>query len=93
MALRTMRCFSTQNPLRQFSTQAQVQGEGAAHIQHEVEVPIDPETATPAQLHQSPQAKKLRERYPNIKVSRLPRAFFTLDLERDIIPQEEKLIS
>jgi hypothetical protein len=32
-------------------------------------------------------------RYPNIKVSRLPKAFFALDLERDIIPQEEKLIS
>jgi len=49
MALLSMRCFSTTpNVIRQFSTQATVQSEGAAHIQQEVEVPIDVETATPA---------------------------------------------
>ena len=45
------------------------------------------------QDHLSEIAKKLRERYPGVKASRLPKAMFTLDFERDIIPAEEKLIN
>jgi hypothetical protein len=45
------------------------------------------------QDHLSEIAKKLRERYPGVKASRLPKAIFTFDFERDIIPAEEKLIN
>jgi len=33
--------------------------------------------------------KKLREKYPGIKASRVPKALYTMDIERDIVPAEE----
>lgn len=38
-------------------------------------------------------ANKLRERYPGLKASRVPKAVFMMDMERDIIPAEEMLIT
>ncbi len=78
---------------RQFSAQTSVAHEAAATVSQEIEVPLNLETATAAELHNSPIARKLKERYTGLKVSRLPKAMFGLDFERDIIPAEEKLIN
>jgi hypothetical protein len=37
--------------------------------------------------------KKLKTRYPGIKKNRLSKAFLAMDIDRDIVPAEEKLIS
>lgn len=80
-------------PQRSFSVQASVAHE-AATIAQEVNVaPLDIETATPAELHNSLIARKIKERYPGVKVSRMPKALFGMDFDRDIIPAEEKLIN
>ncbi len=79
--------------MRQFSTAQAQTTTGAAEVHHDVNVPLDVDKATPQELHQSPIARKLRERYPNIKIARLQKVFYTLDLDRDIVPQEEKLIN
>ena len=36
---------------------------------------------------------KLKKRYPGIKRNRMPKAFFSMDIDRDFVPAEEKLIS
>lgn len=56
-------------------------------------MPIDVEKATPAELHTSEMAKKIRERYPGVKVTRLPKVIYTLNFDRDIVPAEERLIN
>lgn len=76
--------------MRAFSVQ--VQQEAATPAQ-EIHVPLDLENATPAELHTSPLARKIKERYPGVKVARLPRAIFGLDFDRDIVSAEERLIN
>lgn len=37
--------------------------------------------------------KKLRERYPGVKASRVPKALKSMDVDRDVAAAEEKLMS
>ena len=81
-------------PLRNFSTQAAAEAStSATAVDINAAAPLDVDNATPAELHNSDLAKKLRERYPGLKVNRLPKAVFRMDIERDVIPAEEKLIN
>jgi hypothetical protein len=66
----------------------------AAGIATETEpVPIDLGTASKTELHNLPVIKAMRQRYPGLKVNRLPKQVFALDFERDVVPAEEKLVA
>lgn len=66
----------------------------AAGIATEQEpVPIDLGSASKVEMHNLPVIKAMRQRYPGLKVNRLPNQVFTLDFERDVVAAEEKLIA
>lgn len=57
------------------------------------QVPIDLASASKIEMQNLPVIKAMRQRYPGLKVNRLPNQVFTLDFERDVVAAEEKLIS
>lgn len=85
--------FSTNNRgnvnlARTFSTQTATKSDNNAAAEVISEEVLDSATSKEDQF-----IKKLRERYPGVKASRIPMALRSMDVDRDIAAAEEKIMS
>jgi len=98
-ALLLMRSFSTLNSakglsqgVRSFSSQTATSSAQSAGIPNTI-IESTAEEIISGQGKEPEIISKLRSRYTGIKRSRISKAFLALDIDRDIVPAEEKLIS
>ncbi len=97
-AMLLLRTFSTVNKagmsqgvIRGFSSQTATTASQAAVHNEILESTAD--EVLSADGREPEIVSKLKSRYPGIKRNRMPKAFLTMDIERDFVPAEEKLIS
>lgn len=96
-AMLLLRTFSTVNKaglsqgvLRGFSSQTATIKQAAVHneiLESTADEVLSSEGREPEIV------SKLKSRYQGIKRNRMPKAFLTMDIERDFVPAEEKLIN
>lgn len=98
-ALLLMRSFSTSNSVkglsqgaRGFSSQTATSSGQSAGIPNTI-IESTTEEIISGEGKEPEIVSKMRSRYTGIKKSRMSKAFLGLDIDRDIIPAEEKLIS
>lgn len=98
-ALLLMRSFSKSNSVkglsqgaRAFSSQTATSSAQSAGIPNTI-IESTTEEIISGEGKEPEIVSKMRSRYTGIKKSRMSKAFLGLDIDRDIIPAEEKLIS